>query len=144
MPGCGCRLAIPLRPPRRHSERKFDLLAQLGQNCHQPIQGEPAELGVADAGEIGMTDSGRLLRLPGGPLSLIEYLGDLDCQQALRLAKIGIGITEVAENIPAAAHKFEIIVAHRSSSLSLTRRLRISSISACGVLIPVFDFFWKA
>jgi len=57
-----CRLVV-LRF-RRHRDGKLHLLAQLRQDSHEPVQSEPGQVRVADAGKIGMADAGRRLGLP--------------------------------------------------------------------------------
>jgi hypothetical protein len=56
--------------------------------------------------------------------------------------RVGVGVAEVAENIPAAAYEVHVIVGHFDISLPRRSRASIRSSSCFGVLIPVFDFFW--
>ncbi len=91
-----------------------------------------------------MSDPGPGLGLPGCLFLGIEDFDDLRRQQRLGLAHIGVGIAEVAEDVPAAAHDLHGLISH--CTISFTRRSRawMRSISCFGVLIPLFDFFWKA
>ena len=54
-------------------------------------------------------------------------------------------IAEVAKDVSAALDQLEFAVVHDGRSLlRRANRVRTRSISAFGVLIPVFDFFWNA
>ena len=51
---------------------------------------------------------------------------------------------EVAKNISAARHYFQLFALHRNISFNLFKRALIRSISRCGVLMPCVDLFWNA
>src|SRR5437763_129752 len=77
-------------------------------------------------------------------LAPVQHAYDLGRENGACLLKIGIGTAEVAEHVAAAAHQFKIILAHRRASFSRLIRSLMRSTSTCGVLIPLFDFFWNA
>jgi hypothetical protein len=89
-------------------------------------------------------DPGSRLGLPSAQLLGVEDFDNLRRQQGLGLAHIGVGIAEVAEEVPAAAYDFHVVIGHFNISVTRRSRAWIRSISCFGVLIPVFDFFWKA
>ena len=75
--------------------------------------------------------------------TIIQHADDFGCEQGAQLFAVSVGMTEIAEDVAAAADDVHV-VAHFSISLSRFSRSRIRSISCLGVLIPLFDFFWKA
>ena len=103
-----------------------------------------SRFGLADAGEIGGGDSGQLVRRPHRQLAVIEHADDARGQQRAQLLFVRVGLAESADDVAAAPDDIEFVLAHRSLSLSRFSRSWIRSISAFGVLIPVFDFFWNA
>ena len=113
------------------------------QDRHQPVDGEAAEVGPADAGEVGGGNAGHLMGRADSHLPIIEHADDLRREQRAQLFAIGVGMAEVTEDVAAAADDIDV-VAHFSFSLSRCSRSRTSSMSCLGVLIPDFDFFWKA
>src|SRR5271163_3464840 len=137
------RFGLALRA-RMDGERKLDLLTEAAEDRHEPVDGEAREIDVADADELAVRDPGAGFGLPGAQLLGIEHLNDLRRQQRLGLAHVGVRIVEIAEDVAAAAHDFHVIAGHCSISFRRRSRAWIKSISCFGVLIPVFDFFWKA
>ena len=66
-------------------------------------------------------------------------------QDRLGLFQVRMRIAEITKHITASLNQFEVAFAHGNSSLfSRPSRSLAKSISAFGVLIPVFDFFWNA
>jgi hypothetical protein len=121
-----------------------DMLVELGQYGHHPIDREATELCIADARKIRSRYSGHLLGFPDGDLLIVQNADDLGGKNCLELKHLGIGASEVAEHVAASADKLKIVVVtlgHRRASFNRLSRSRIRSISACGVLIPFFDFF---
>jgi hypothetical protein len=49
--------------PRLYGHLDLNLLAELVKHGHEPVDREPAELRIADAREISVTDSGPRLGL---------------------------------------------------------------------------------
>jgi hypothetical protein len=131
---------------RMDIHRYFDLLAESAKNRHQPIDREAAEMGAADAGKVGGSDPGQRMRVANGQVRIVKHADDAGGEDRAQLLAVGVGMAEVAENIAAAAHDFQIVgvIGHFSISLTRRRRAVIRSSSCFGVLIPVFDFFWKA
>src|SRR3954469_15923939 len=121
----------------------LDLLPKGSQDRHQPINGEPAEIGLADAGEIRCHDAGYILGRAHCQIALVKHADNTCSQQRPQLFPVGVRMTEVTKDIAAASDQFGI-VCHRSISFKRLSRSWIRSISCFGVLIPDFDFFWKA
>ena len=90
-----------------------------------------------------MRDAGTGLGLPGGQALPVEYLDDLGSQQGFGLPHLCVGMAEVAKHIPTAADQLQVVV-HRKVSFRRFSRSATKSISALGVLAPLFAFFSKA
>jgi hypothetical protein len=71
----------------------------------------------------------------------VERLDDPRGQDGLELIRIRILVSEVAKNISASPHYFQLFAFHRNISFSLCKRSFTRSISRLGVLMPCVDFF---
>ena len=74
----------------------------------------------------------------------IENTNDLGGQDGFQLQGFGVGEPKITEYVAASMHQFKIVVVHFKASFKRLSLSWIRSISTCGVLMPVFDFFWKA
>jgi hypothetical protein len=98
----------------------LDILVELGQDSHHPIDREATELCIADARKIRSRYSGHLLGFPDGDLLIVQNADDLGGKNCLELKHLGIGVPEVAEHVAAPTDKlkFVVTVGHRSSAFS--------------------------
>ena len=71
-------------------DRHLNLLPEAGEDLHQPVDREAAEIGFADAGEVGRRDAGHFLGRAHGQLAFIEYADDPRRQQGAQLLPVGI------------------------------------------------------
>jgi hypothetical protein len=145
--GCGNLLSayfVAIRIERPHSNPNFDPRTQAVENRHQAIGRESAKVSVSDAREVGRGEAGSALSSADAQLITIECLDDLGRQQGLQLFEIGVLAAEIAEDVSAAANQFQSFTFHLSASFSFFNRSLTRSISCFGVLMPCFDFFWKA
>jgi|ERR1700678_2141349 hypothetical protein len=126
---------------RSHVDTDFDVTIEFAKYRYHAVEGEAVELRVSDTREIGMRNAGQLFRGPRAKLAVIEHTDDPRREDGARLLKIGVGATKIAEHIAASAHQFKIVLAHRSASFSRLILSLMRSMSICGVLIPLFDFF---
>src|SRR5579863_2952253 len=133
------------RPPRSvpctEGEGDLHALVEAGQNRHETIDGEPAKLCPTDAREIGGGNPGDLACLSNRELALVKDPDDTCSEPGAELLEIRVGVAEVSEHVSAATDDFESFAGHLKVSFSRLRRSRTKSISASGVLIPLFDFF---
>ena len=120
------------------------MLAKLVEDGQQPVEGEALQPHVADAGELGVGDAGAGGGLAGGRALQVEHLDDLGGEQGLRVPHLGIGIAEIAEDVPAAVDQLEIGVIHRNASFNRLSRSAIRPISDLGVAMPRLAFLWNA
>ncbi len=74
----------------------------------------------------------------------IQNTNDLGGQDGFQLQGFGVGEPKITEYVAASMHQFKIVVVHFKASFKRLSLSWIRSISTCGVLMPVFDFFWKA
>jgi hypothetical protein len=82
------------------------------------------------------------MRLPHRHPAVIQNPDNARREQRPQLLTVGIRMPQIANDIPAAAHKGErLVLAHPSLSLSCFNRASIKSISDFAVLIPDVDFF---
>jgi len=109
---------------------------------HEPVHGETAKLGRANARKLTGVDAGDALGLAHRQFAVIEFADDRGGQDRFKLLHIGPGMPQVAEYIAAASDQFQVLV-QVSISFSRLIRSRIKSISCFGVLIPLVDFFWS-
>jgi hypothetical protein len=109
---------VPVGASWMDSDRHFDLLAEPGQNRHQAVDGEAVELRLADAGEIRCGDARQLLRGPHRQFPVVEHANDTRGQQRSQLLAVCFGVTEVAENIPAASDDSKIVGGHFNLAFS--------------------------
>jgi len=88
----------------------------------QQVPGEAGQIGVADAGEVGRGNARLGVCGAYGQLLAVQHFDDFGSQDGLELLDIGAGMAQVAENIAAAAHQFNLFVFHPSTSLSFFKR----------------------
>jgi hypothetical protein len=91
------------------AEHHADLRIQPVHEAHQPVDGEPVEIGVADAHELALVNPGSLPGLTRGQLPVVQNADDPGGEECLGLFHIGIGLAYIAKNVAAAAHDLEII-----------------------------------
>ncbi len=125
---------------RMDVDRHLDVLTEAGEDRHQSVDREAAEIGFTDAGEVGGGNAGHFLSGARGQPAIFQHADDLGRQKGAQLLAIGLRMAEIAKHVAAAAHDLHIVV-HFSISCSRFSRSRIRSISIFGVLIPDFDFF---
>ena len=89
---------------------------------HQPIDREPPEIRIADAGEVRRRDSRAVVRRAHGQVLPVERLNNFGGQDGLELFGIGVFMPEVAEHISAPPHHFQLFSFHRNISFSLFKR----------------------
>jgi hypothetical protein len=137
--------AAPLDVTARfHLNINLDIPAEPDQHRNQPLQREPLQLGLPHARKIGCRKSGQLMRAPHGNPAIVQDADNSRRENSLGLKNIGIRMAEVAEHVAASTHNFDGVLFHCKTSFSRFNRSLIRSTSICGVLIPLFDFFWKA
>src|SRR5580700_11284628 len=127
-----------------HTNLHFHACPEQVKDRHKAVDGEAAEIRVADAGEIGRGNSGEPVRAAHAQTFPVHRLHDLGREDRLELLSIGTLVAEVAKYVPAPAYDFQPFLFHRNFSFKLFRRYVIKSISCCWVLMPCVDFFWNA
>jgi hypothetical protein len=78
----------------------------------QAVYGEAAEVGAADAGEFGVGDAGSGFGLAGGEAFVVEDFNDFRAHQGFCLTDIGVGVSEICEDVSSAAHNFDWVFGH--------------------------------
>src|SRR5271165_6881995 len=129
--------------PHLEGDFHLDILVEPAENRDHAIEREAPQLRIADARKLGMRDAGQLLGLARREVPRVEIANDRGGDERPRLLEAGVRTAEVAVDVAAAAHEFEI-VGHFSASFNRFSLSRMTSISTCGVLTPDLDFFWKA
>jgi len=110
--GANCRR--PSRGTGAHGHRDLDRLVQSPQNRHQPIDGEPAEVGPANTGKIRRRDASQIGRGPNGEPAVIQHTDNPGRQEGPQLLAIRVGVAEITEHVAAAMDQLQII--HRFSA----------------------------
>jgi len=106
---------------RAHGYANLHLLVEPVEYRHQPIHSEAIQLGVADAREVGRGYTGDCPRLAHGNLLVIQHADDLGREDGFQLLKVGVSVAEVAEDVAAASHDFDV-VGHLSVSFTRLSR----------------------
>jgi hypothetical protein len=83
--------------------RDIDSGSECVQDGNETIGGEPGEVGISDAGEIGGGKAGAGLGGAEGEFLTVEGFDDFGCEQCFQLLDIRIFAAEVPEDVPAAA-----------------------------------------
>ena len=126
-------------------ERNPEIAVERRHHLHQPVQSEPPEVRIANTREVRSGETGQRGGLSYRKTTVIQHGDDPGRENRLGLFQIRKRIVEVAKHIAASLDQFEVAFVHGSSSLfSRPSRPLTRSISALGVLIPVFDFFRNA
>ena len=71
-----------------------------GEHPHESIQGEPAEIGVSNAGEVGGSESGQPIRLAHRELSFVQRRDDVGGKDSLCLLEVGVRIFKISKDVP--------------------------------------------
>src|SRR5208282_5185618 len=84
-----------------HAHLYLDARAEPVDDRHEAINGEPSEVRVADAREVGRRNACAPVRPPHGQVFPIERLNDFGGQDGLELLRVRVVVPEVAEYIAA-------------------------------------------
>jgi len=106
-----------LGPPQPDSH--FHARPEPVEDRHQAIDGEAAEIRIADTREVGCRDPGAPMSRAHAQAFPIERLDDFGSEDCLELLGIRVLVPEVAENTPAPAHHFRLFAFYRNISFSL-------------------------
>ena len=68
--------ALSCSPARPDGDSDMDLLIEASQDCHEAVDGEAAELSLANSREIGSSDAGDFIRLPNPEVLIVEHADD--------------------------------------------------------------------
>ena len=135
----------PAPRPGARGDRDLDAHVPIEpiEDTHQPVDGEPVELDLADAREVGRRDAGSCFGIAHGQPLGVESLDDFGSEDGADLAQARIGRAEIGKDVAGAVHQLEIVAltGHPNISLSRLIRSRTRSISWRGVAIPLVDFF---
>jgi len=99
-----------------HFDLHFHSRPEPVDDRHEAIDGEPPEVRVADAREVGRRNPGAALCAADAQALPVERLDDFRGQDGLELIGIGILVSEVAKNISASPHYFQLFAFHRNIS----------------------------
>ena len=87
----------PLRPLTRTFTSTRE--PQPVEDRHKAIDGEPREIRIAKAREIGRRDPGPAVRGPHGQSLPVKRLDDFSCQDCFDLPGIRVLVAEVSEHV---------------------------------------------
>jgi len=143
------QLALPL-PRRAHCD--LNVLPEGGQKLHQPLDGEGAGPSAHERGDVWLPDPEDLPGLGLREAALPDEAVDLQRQIGLELLALGMGESEIAEDVAAALLHANSTVGLVHRPLCLSRTSRSATASRClirsrscwDVAIPCVDFFWNA
>jgi hypothetical protein len=110
---------------------------------HEAIDGQPSEIRVANAREVGRRNAGSVMRSAHSQAFPIERLDDFGGQDRLELLGIRVLVPKAAEQIAASPPCVQLFF-YRNISFSRFKRSLVGSISRFGVLMPCVDFFGNA
>jgi hypothetical protein len=96
----------------------FNAGAEAVDDRHEAIHGEAAEVGVADAREVGGGNAGAGVRGANRQVFPVERLDDFSREDRLELFSIGAILPQIAEHIAASPHYFQLSAFHRSISFN--------------------------
>jgi hypothetical protein len=86
----------------------------------QPIDGEPPQVGIADARKVGGRDACSIMRGAHGEVFPVEDLDDFGGQDGLALLRVRVLVPEVAEHIATSPHQLQFFAFHRNVSFNLS------------------------
>ena len=89
------------------------------------MQREAPEIRIADAGEVRRGEPGETRRLAHGETPVAQHRDDSPSKDSLGLLQVGLGVTEVSEDVPASVNELDFFLTQGSSSfLGRARRAR--------------------
>jgi len=86
--------------------------AEAVDDGEQAVEGEAAQVGIADAGEVGGSDSCLSMGCSDAEALTVEHLDNLRGEDSLQLLHIRAGMSQVAEDIAAATDDFNWFSLH--------------------------------
>lgn len=92
----------------------LDAGAEAIDDGHEAIYGEAAEVGIADAGEVGSGNAGASVCGANRQALPVERPDDLSGEDRLELFNIRALMPQIAEHIAASPHEFQFFAFHRS------------------------------
>src|ERR1035438_7551451 len=107
----------------------FNARSEAVDDGKQPVQGEAAQVGIADAGEVGGGDSCLSVGCADAETLTVQHFDNLRGEDGLQLSHIRAGMAQVAEDVAAATHDFNLFALHLRNSFNLFNRFSINSTS---------------